>query len=356
VEIDCSVEGDFVVEGLLRLECGRTLLNPVLHYAVYGVLNAARDNAVFVGHALSGSALVGSWWPGLFAEGGIVDLTRDCAVCVNILGSCYGTIGPGSLNPETGESYGAGFPITSIRDNVRAQALLMDSLGIAKFKLAIGGSIGGMQALEWAILFPERVERAVVIGVAPLNAMGLALNHLQRQAIEGDADWRGGRYADDAGPRHGLALARQVGTLSYKSAALLDERFGRRPDRSGEDPWDASKPGRFDVAGFLDYQGKRFLERFDANAYLAILRTMDLWDPMLGHANAEEAFGRIEAELIFVGISSDWLFPPGDVRRLAEAVAAAGVRAEYREMVTDHGHDAFLAEQAELVRLLHPGE
>jgi homoserine O-acetyltransferase len=248
---------------------------------------------------------------------------------------------------------------------VRAQVQLMDWLGVARLRLAIGGSIGGMQALEWAILFPERIARAVIIAVAPLSAMGLALNHLQRQAITSDPEWKGGRYAKGA-LLQGLALARAIGMLSYKSAELFTERFGRNPNRNGEDPWavgsevgaDGSEAatglggGRFDVAGFLDYQGERFLDRFDANAYLAISRTMDTWDPVRGWGSAQEAFGRIEAELVFVGISSDWLFPAADVRRMAEEVRASGAKAEYREMRTDHGHDAFLAEQKELVRLL----
>jgi len=359
-----ELEGDFVLDEDLLLECGRTLVRPTLHYAVYGRLNAARDNGVLVCHALSGSALVGAWWPELFGGNsetrGIVDLRRDCVICVNLLGSCYGSTGPGSVDPATGEVYGAKFPLISIRDNVRAQAQLLESLGIATLSLAIGGSIGGMQALELAILFPERVKEVVVIGVAPLSAMGLALNHLQRRAIESDPDWRDGAYAPDRQPKKGLALARQVAMLSYKSASLFTERFARRPNRNREDPWaddgrgsGLTGAGRFDVAGFLDYQGERFLDRFDANAYLAIVRTMDTWDPLRGYERAEDAYGRIRARLTFVGISSDWLFPPGDVRRLAESVRECGVQADYREMVTDHGHDAFLAEQTELVRLLH---
>ncbi|WP_263357835.1 homoserine O-acetyltransferase MetX [Acidicapsa ligni] len=364
-----TYEGDFVLEEHLLLECGRTLVNPTLHYAVYGRLNTAsggssESNAVLVCHALSGSALVGGWWPELFADGGIVDLAEDCVICVNIFGSCYGSTGPGSVDPETGQVYGPHFPLVSIRDNVRAQARLLDSLGIAQLKLAIGGSIGGMQALEWSILYPQRVRRAVVIGVAPLNAMGLALNHLQRQAIQNDPDWQGGNYLPRKQPLKGLAQAREIATLSYKSSELFTERFGRNPNRNGEDPWALDDNGgglgnlhggRFDVAGYLDHQGKIFLSRFDANAYLAILRTMDIWDPVNsshGHRDPLDIYGRITAHLTFVGISSDWLFPSREVRELALAVQACGVRAEYREMTTAHGHDAFLAEQAELVRLL----
>jgi homoserine O-acetyltransferase len=188
--------------------------------------------------------------------------------------------------------------------------------------------------------------------------MGLALNHLQRQAIQHDPEWANGHYLPQRPPRRGLALARQIAMLSYKSAALFDERFGRNPNRNGEDPWGLDDlgggliGGRFDIAGYLDHQGNRFIERFDANAYLAILRTMDTWDPLHGYSSATEAFSRIRAKLSFVGISSDWLFPPDAVSQFAATIRAAGVQSDYREMTSAHGHDAFLAEQAELVRLL----
>lgn len=353
-----TYEGDFVLDEHLLLECGRTLAGATLHYAVYGRLNAARDNAVLVCHALSGSALVGQWWPEVFAPGAVLRLDHDFVICINLLGSCYGSTGPGSVNPETGQPYGAEFPLVSIRDNVRAQAKLLDSLGVRKLRLILGGSMGGMQALEWSVLFPARVERAVIIGVAPLGAMGIALNHLQRAAIQRDPEWQNGNYLPQRPPRQGLSLARQIAMMSYKSAGLFEERFGRNPNRNGEDPWGLDDcggglvGGRFDIAGYLDHQGQRFVDRFDANAYLAILRTMDTWDPLRGHLSAPEVFGKIRARLTFVGISSDWLFPPQSVREFAETIRAAGVQAEYREMTSDHGHDAFLAEQAELVRLL----
>jgi homoserine O-acetyltransferase len=356
--LEPTYEGDFVLSEPLALECGRTLANPTLHYAVYGRLNAARDNAVLVCHALTGSALVGSWWPEVFAPGAVLSLEQDFVICINLLGSCYGSTGPGSVNPETGQAYGPEFPLVSIRDNVRAQSLLLDSLGIKKLRLVLGGSIGGMQAFEWAATFPERVGRGLIIGVAPLSAMGLALNHLQRQAILQDPEWKGGRYLPNFPPRAGLSLARQVGMISYKSTRLFGERFGRKPNRNGEDPWQADggncplAGGRFDIAGYLDYQGRRFIERFDANSYLAIMRTMDTWDPLRGFASDKEAFGRIHAHLSFVGISTDWLFSADDVREFAHRVRMAGADVDYREMVSDHGHDAFLAEQTALVQLL----
>ncbi len=353
-----TYEGDYVLNEHLLLECGRSLAGVTLHYAVYGKLNAARDNAVLVCHALSGSALVGEWWPEVFGQGALLSLEHDFVICINLLGSCYGSTGPSSVNPETGEPYGADFPLVSIRDNVRAQSKLLNSLGIRKLRLVMGGSLGGMQALEWTIQHPARIEKALIVGVAPLGAMGLALNHLQREAIRNDPDWQSGSYLPQKPPRRGLSQARQIAMLSYKSGPLFDERFARNPNRNGEDPWGLDDfgggliGGRFDIAGYLDEQGRRFVERFEANSYLAILRTMDTWDPLRGSKSLEETFGKIKAHLTFVGINSDWLFPPADVRRFAETVRSAGVSVDYREMTSDHGHDAFLAEQIDLVRLL----
>jgi homoserine O-acetyltransferase len=285
-----SFEGDFVIDEVLALESGEVLDHPTLHYAVYGKLNADRSNAVLVCHALSGSARVGDWWPQLFLPGeqGLLDLERDCVIGINIFGSCYGSTGPASIDPATGKPYGPTFPLIGIRDIVCVQAKLIDHLGIHRLKLAIGASIGGMQVLEWAILFPERVARAISIGVAPLGAMGLGLNHLQRQAIMLDPAWAGGCYPPGHGPKGGLALARALGMVSYKSVPLLEERFARKPNRYGdENPWistTAGQNGRFDVAGYLDYQGESFIPRFDANSYISITRTMDIFDPVRAHS------------------------------------------------------------------------
>ena len=353
-----AFEGDFVINEVLSLESGEILVNPTLHYAVYGKLNATRDNAVLVCHALSGSALVGAWWPQLFLPGGMLNLERDCVIGINIFGSCYGSTGPSSIDPATGKPYGPTFPLIGIRDIVRAQARLIEHLGIDQLKLAIGASIGGMQVLEWAILFPERVARAISIGAAPLGAMGLGLNHLQRQAIMLDHAWKGGYYEPGNGPKAGLALARALGMISYKSVPLFEERFARRPNRYGdENPYlstTAGQNGRFDIAGYLDYQGKTFIPRFDANSYISITRTMDIFDPVLAHETPYIAYSRIEAHVTLVGISTDWLFPPEDVRSLAAMIRASGARCDYREMASNHGHDAFLAEPDQLVRLLAP--
>lgn len=352
-------QGDYPIDEVVPLESGEVLVRPVQHYAMYGRLNAARDNAVLVCHALSGNAEVATWWPQLFRKpGGLLDLETDCVIGINIFGSCYGSTGPGSVDPDTKRLYGPTFPLINVRDIVRAQGRLIESLGIRKLKLVIGASIGGMQVIEWAVLFPERVARAVSIGAAPLGAMGLGLNHLQRQAIMLDAKWAGGYYQPDQEPRDGLAIARALGVISYKSVPLFEHRFGRKPNRTGENPWistAAGQNGRFDIAGYLDYQGQRFNDRFDANSYISITRTMDTFDPVRAHASPFSAYSRIQAHVTLVGISTDWLFPPEDVRSLAAIIRAAGARCDYREMASLHGHDAFLAEPDHLVRLLTPG-
>jgi homoserine O-acetyltransferase len=352
-----TFEGDFVINKVLSLESGEFLAYPTLHYAIYGHLNEARDNAVLACHALSGSAQVATWWPQLFAPGGLLNLERDCVIGINIFGSCYGSTGPSSIDPDTGVPYGPTFPLINVRDIVHAQAMLIESLGIEQLKLAIGASIGGMQVLEWAIQYPERLSRAISIGVAPLGAMGLGLNHLQRQAIQCDAAWMGGYYAPDQQPQAGLALARSLGIISYKSVPLFEQRFARKPNRNGENPWiskAAGQNGRFDVAGFLDYQGVKFIDRFDANSYICITRTMDTFDPVRAHESPYTAYSRIQAHLTLVGISTDWLFPPEDIRSLGAIIKAAGARCDYREMASLQGHDAFLAEPEQLVRLLTP--
>jgi len=366
-----SFEGDFSPGEAFSLEAGGVLPSPTLHYAIYGRPNAAADNVIFVAHALSGSARVADWWPRLFSQEGLLDTDHNCVIGINLVGSCYGSTGPASIdpasinpasiNPGTGDPYGPQFPLVSIRDNVRLQVRLLEELNIHRLKLVIGASIGGMQAIEWAIQFPQRVERVVSIGAAPLQAMGLGLNHLQRQMIQLDPAWKGGRYLSGQPPRQGLALARALAVCTYKSAELFEHRFARKPDRGGEDPWASfheqgqglSGP-RFDIAGYLDYQGERFVERFDANAYLAITRMMDTFDPARGYASAEAAFRRIEAEVMLVGISSDWLFPAAQIAEMAASMLQAGVRCDHRELVSSHGHDAFLAEPDELARLIRP--
>ncbi|MBI1761497.1 MAG: homoserine O-acetyltransferase [Acidobacteria bacterium] len=333
------------------LVSGEQLPSVKLRYALYGSLNDARDNAILVCHALSGSARVGDWWPQLFGEHGIFDLERDCIICVNVIGSCYGSTGPRDVNPATGELYGADFPLVAVRDWVQAQAVVLGHLGIAKLRAVIGGSIGGMQAMQWAIDLPERVERCLAVGAAPLTAMGLALNHLQRQAIVNDPHWLHGRYRDEQPPSAGLAQARAIAMCSYKSEHLFQERYGRRPNRNGEDPQRLLKD-RYEIGGYLDYQGEIFTRRFDAASYVVITKAMDNFDPAQGYASELAALQRIKALTLLVGISSDWLFPATEVRALSERMLAAGVTVEYAELQSEHGHDGFLAEADALAPLL----
>ncbi len=336
-------EGDVVLaqDAPFRLEAGGSLQPVSIRYAIYGELNERRDNAVLICHALSGSARAADWWPEMF--GSVFDLSRDCVICTNILGSCYGSTGPTFVNPATGQPYGPDFPLVTVRDIVRAQAQVLDQLGVQRLHIVIGASIGGMQALQWAVDYPERVEHCIAIGTAPLSAMGLALNHLQRKAIQLDPKFHGGKYLPGEQPSGGLGLARAIAMCSYKSAELFDERYARRPNRNGEDPL-RSFEHRYDVAGYLDYQGEKFVQRFDANAYLVISKTMDTFDLAHGYASEAEALKRIQAHISLVGITSDWLFPPEDVRALAERIEAAGAACDYTEFESSHGHDGFLAE------------
>jgi homoserine O-acetyltransferase/O-succinyltransferase len=336
-------EGDltFAYGAPFRLEGGGSLQPVSVRYAIYGELNERRDNAVLVCHALSGSARVADWWPEMF--GRAFDLSRDCVICTNVLGSCYGSSGPASINPATGLAFGPDFPLVTIRDMVCAQAHVLDELGVKRLRTVIGASIGGMQALQWAVDFPERVEHCIAIGCAPLSAMGLALNHLQRKVIQLDPDFQGGRYPANQQPARGIGLARAIGMCSYKSAELFEERYARKPNRNGEDPLRGIGE-RYDVAGYLDYQGEKFVSRFDANSYIVITKAMDTFDLARGYASEADALKRITAHVSLVGISSDWLFPARDVRELAKRIDSAGVQCDYTEFETAHGHDGFLAE------------
>jgi len=343
-----TLEGDFTFAANepFRLESGGALQPVTLHYAVYGTL---QNEAMLACHALSGSARVADWWEGMFGEGRPFDTDRDCLIGINVLGSCYGSTGPTSKDQQTGKPYGPDFPLITIRDMVRAQSQLLRHLGIERLSMVIGGSIGGMQALQWAVDFPEQVGTVVAIGATPLSAMGLALNHLQRQVIQLDPDFRGGRY--DEQPARGLGIARSLAMCTYKSAALFHRRFARKPNRTGEDPL-AALENRYDIAGYLDYQGGKLVERFDANTYLVISKAMDTFELAHGYASEEQAVERIRAKVLLVGISSDWLFPAADVRALAARLRAGGVDSRYLELVSEHGHDGFLADTALLAPLI----
>jgi homoserine O-acetyltransferase/O-succinyltransferase len=271
-----------------------------------------------------------------------------------VLGGCYGSTGPASTDPDDGRPYGMRFPVVTIRDMVRVQKRLLDALGVRRLRLVIGGSIGGQQALEWAVEFPSFVEKAVpVAATGTLGPQGVGMSELGRRAIMADPDWQSGDYyGTGRSPEAGLAIARMAGMMTYQSAAGQWERFGRRP---------ASRPalyeefgGRFEIESYLHYQGKDLVGRFDANSYLYLSRAMDLYDVALGYASEDEAYRRIEAEVLFVGISSDWLFPPHEVKASAERARGAGADARYVEIESLSGHDAFLKDWNELGTAINP--
>jgi homoserine O-acetyltransferase/O-succinyltransferase len=349
--VEPTVEADFTFATTepFALERGGRLGPVTLHYAIYGDLERNRERVILVGHALSGSARVADWWPDLFGADGPFNLDHYCVLGINILGSCYGSTGPKSFNPATEKQYGPDFPLVTIGDIVRTQALLLDHLRIPRLLAVIGASIGGMQALDWALRFPERVERSIVIGTAPLGALGLALNHLQRLSIGNDPAWKNGWY--DEQPAKGLGAARALAMLSYKSAELFEERYGRKPNRNGEDPF-STLAGRFDVAGYLDHQQEVFVKRFDANTYITISKFMDAWDVPPEGAPPYRAMVKNHVEVEVVGISSDWLFPPADVEQLHQRLTREGVLSRYSELASNHGHDAFLADPEHLFPII----
>ena len=346
-KVEPTVEADFTFASAapFQLQHGGSLQSATLHYCIYGDLEKNRDRVIFVCHALSGSARIHDWWPELLGPGLPFDPERYAILGINFIGSCYGSTGPTSNNPATGQPYGPDFPVVTIGDIVRAHAALLDHLGIRKLHAAIGASIGGMQALELAFRYPERIGHAVAIGVTPLNALGLALNHLQRQSIWNDPAWNNGRYTEQ--PANGLGAARALAMCSYKSAVLFEERYGRRPNRNGEDPFSTVK-GRFDVGGYLDHQGEKFVRRFDANSYITITKLMDNWD--VPAAGSPEYRGAIENDVRIdvMGLTTDWLFPPQEVKALHERFKREGLNSHYSELVSDHGHDGFLADSDRL--------
>ncbi len=320
-------EIDFKFNDLLTLESGQIIDSFELRCTIYGKLNADKSNAVLVFHALTGSSRVGDWWNGVMCDGCALDTSKYAFVCVNYLGSCYGSTSASSLKKQ-GLKYSE-FPLVTVRDIVRSNVHLMGYLGIKKFKAVIGGSVGGMLALQFAVDYPNLTEQIISIAATPLSAMGLALNHLQRQAIE----------------LNDIGLARQIAMLSYKSPRQFDSRFGRKPNRNGEKP--AKKfANRFDIAGYLNYQGEIFNRRFEVESYQLITKAMDLFDL------TDEQIKQITAKVSLVGISSDWLFPAADVKNLAERFNRNNVITDYFEIVSDDGHDAFLSDVAETSRIL----
>ena len=339
----------------LHLDSGARLDDFEIAYRTYGTLNADRSNAVLVCHALTGDQHLASehpvtgkpgWWNRTVGPGLPLDPARYFIICSNVVGGCMGTTGPSSIDPATGAPYALSFPVVTIPDMVRAQAMLIDALGIETLFAAVGGSMGGMQVLQWAADFPHRLTSAVCIAAAPRHsAQNIAFHEVGRQAIMADPDWRGGDYArQGVRPEKGLAVARMAAHITYLSEPALQRKFGRELQRDGLSwGFDAD----FQVESYLRHQGASFVDRFDANSYLYITRALDYFDLAASHGGVlAEAFRAArDVRFCVLSFTSDWLYPTPESRSIVRALNAAGCRASFVEIETDKGHDAFFLDE-----------
>ena len=339
----------------LALESGGRIDGLEIAYRTYGQLNEERSNAILICHALTLDQHVASthpitgkpgWWTQTVGPGKPIDPDRHFIICSNVVGGCMGSTGPCSPNPATGDPYGLAFPLLTIADMVRAQAMLLDQLGVETLLAVVGGSMGGMQVLQWAADYPDRLFSAVCIAAAPRHsAQNIALHEVGRQAIMADPDWRSGDYAKlGVRPEKGLAVARMAAHITYLSEAALQRKFGRELQRDGLSwGFDAD----FQVESYLRHQGARFVERFDANSYLYITRAMDYFDLAASHGGVlAEAFRAArDVRFCVLSFTSDWLYPTTESRDIVRALNAAGARASFVEIESDKGHDAFLLDE-----------
>jgi homoserine O-acetyltransferase len=346
----------------LRLDASVELAPFQVAYQTYGTLNAERNNAVLICHALTGDQHVFNrhpvtgkpgWWDTMVGPGKPIDTERYYVICPNVLGACMGTTGPASTDPRGGAPWGLDFPVITIRDMVRAQAMLLDRLGIDTLFAVAGGSMGGMQVLQWAASYPSRVFAALPIaGATRHSAQNIAFHEVGRQAVMADPDWRGGRYfAEGVSPRRGLAVARMGAHITYLSDAALHRKFGRKfQDR--ENPT-FSFDADFEVESYLRHQGSSFVERFDANSYLYLTRAMDYFDLAADYDGVlANAFKATRTRFCVISFTSDWLFPTSESRAIVHALNAAGARVSFAEITTDKGHDAFLLDEPELFQIV----
>ncbi len=342
----------------LVLDNGERLGSHTIAYQTYGTLNDDKSNVILVCHALTGDQHVASdnpvtgksgWWTRMVGPGKPVDTDRFYVICVNVIGGCMGTTGPASQNPETGKPYGLEFPVITIGDMVRAQAQLLDHLGIASLFCVIGGSMGGMQVLEWAARYKERVFAAIPIACSARHtSQNIAFHEVGRQAVMADPDWCGGRYLEKGkNPHKGLAVARMAGHITYLSDEALQQKFGR--NLQNRDAVTFGFDADFQVESYLRHQGMTFVERFDANSYLYMTRAMDYFDMAADHnGSLAEAFRDTETRFCVVSFTSDWLFPTEESRDIVQALNAVAANVSFVEIVSDKGHDAFLLDEPEL--------
>jgi len=345
----------------LQLESGKTLAPVDVAYETYGQLNTSGDNAILICHALSGNAHAAGknnpddpkpgWWDIMVGPGKGIDTNKYFVICSNFLGGCSGTTGPGSINPETGKPYGLDFPIITIADMVRVQKLLLDKLGIKQLLACIGGSIGGMQVLQWAIDYPEFVKAAIPIATTThLGAQSIAFDAVGRNAILADPNFAGGQYTAEKGPDGGLGIARMIGHITYLSEQGMREKFGR--DLRNADSYSYDFNSEFSVETYLDHQGQSFVERFDANSYLYITKAADYFDLKKGEGCLMDAFANTSCRFLVVSFASDWLFTPQQSEEIIDALAATDKDVSYCNIDSPLGHDAFLLEHEKLGLLM----
>ena len=349
----------------LYLESGEVLDEFELVYETYGALQPDGNNAVLICHALSGNHHAAGfhseadtkpgWWDTVIGPGKPIDTNRFFVVCPNNIGGCNGSTGPASISKTTGKPWGSLFPQVTVGDWVESQKRLAQHLGINQWAAVVGGSLGGMQALQWSVTYPDWVTHCVVIAAAPgLTAQNIAFNEIARQAIFSDPDWCGGDYIDaNTAPEKGMALARMVGHLTYMSADNMSDRFGRELRQGSFDPDDDEQP-IFQVESYLRYQGSQFATRFDANTYVLMTRALDRFDlAASSDGDLAKALEHASAEFLILSFSSDWRFSPARSREITTALLAAGKRVTYSNLESDAGHDAFLLEEADYIALLH---
>jgi homoserine O-acetyltransferase/O-succinyltransferase len=346
VETPSSHVVRFPASAPLKLDCQRLLAPFQIAYQTYGTLNAEKSNAILVCHALTGDQHVANttgWWQTLIGPGRPVDTDRFFVICSNILGGCMGSTGPASFNPETGQPYGVDFPVITIGDMVNAQARLIDHLGIDQLFAVVGGSMGGMQVLEWAARYKDRVFAALPIATAARHsAQNIAFHEVGRQAVMADPNWCGGRYhAQNKVPANGLSVARMAAHITYLSEDALQKKFGRNLQDRAEKTF--SFNADFQVESYLRYQGEKFVDRFDANSYLYITRAMDYFDMAAEHADVlANAFRGTRTRFCVVSFTSDWLYPTRESRAIVRALNAVAANVSFVDIDSDKGHDAFL--------------
>ena len=350
-----------MLPGPFALLSGQSLGVLEIGYETYGRLNADGSNAILICHALTGDQHVASvhprtgkpgWWPRLVGTGLPIDPERHFIIASNVLGGCSGSSGPGSIDPATGQRHAMNFPVITIRDMVRAQALLLDYLGVGVLQAVVGGSMGGMQALDWAVAFPDRVRSVIAIASAARHsAQNIAFHEVGRQAIMADPNWARGDYSDARPPAAGLAVARMAAHITYLSEAGLTAKFGRR--LQNRDTLGFGFDAEFQVESYLRHQGLAFTERFDANSYLYITRALDYFDLAAPHGGQlAAAFAGTRTRFAVISFNSDWLYPTAESRRVVRALNAAGAAVSFVELESPFGHDAFLLEAPEMNRVV----